>query len=99
MIGFITVGVGACASAIDRTADIERARFTAGVTTRRGVVDAVGLPVRVDRNTANGTETWYYTGTAKTQGRVVTDGKPVLLTCVFGPDGRLLQSIRTENPR
>lgn len=99
LIGLIAVGVGACASAIDRTPDIERARFQTGVTTKRGVVDAIGLPARVDRNTANGTETWYYTGRAKPRGRVVINGQPVLLTCAFGPDGRLLQSIRNENPR
>ena len=57
MIAFLTVCVSACASAIDRTPALHRARFRAGVTTKRAVVDAVGLPIRVDKDAANGTET------------------------------------------
>jgi outer membrane protein assembly factor BamE (lipoprotein component of BamABCDE complex) len=98
-IGFVTVCACACTSAIDRTPQIERARFKAGVTTKRLVVDTIGLPARVDKDAPKGTETWYYTGKARAHGNGVIDGQPVILACVFASDGRLLQSFRNEDPR
>lgn len=99
LIGCMALCVGACTSAIDRTPEIEHARFRVGVTTKAAVVNAIGLPIRVDKDAANGTETWHYTGKAQAHGDGVIDEQPVVLACVFAPDGRLLQSIRNGSPR
>jgi hypothetical protein len=123
-IAFLVTSLCACRSGIDRTRDLERAPLQVGVTTKSEIVDAIGLPRRVDKDAASGTETWYYTGKAQSRSYVVyvpfaitqvsastqlvhlidigaknvVDDQPVLLTCVFSPDGRLVQIHRKENP-
>lgn len=121
VIIFLTVGMCAC-SAIDRTPEIKRTPLQIGVSTKTDVVNAIGLPLQVDKNAGAGTETWYYTGKAQIQGyfigvpvasrqltpttrlvyvadigpkNIVTD-EPVVLTCLFSPDGRLVQAYRNE---
>jgi outer membrane protein assembly factor BamE (lipoprotein component of BamABCDE complex) len=64
---FFILGLSAC-SAIDRTTEIERTPLQIGVSTKSDVVNAIGLPLRVDKNAASGAETWYYTGKAQSRG-------------------------------
>lgn len=51
--------LGACSS-IDRSSDLDRARFTFGQTSKQEVVSAIGLPNKIERR--DSTEYWIYSG-------------------------------------
>ncbi|MEC5387936.1 hypothetical protein VVD49_19540 [Uliginosibacterium sp. H3] len=57
----ITASLSACSST-ERTSDLENHRLVVGSSTKSDVVNAIGLPRKIDRDDAQGGEAWLYTG-------------------------------------
>lgn len=53
--------VTACSS-LDRTAEIADSHFVSGTSRKSDIVNSIGLPDDVKKNSGDGTETWFYKG-------------------------------------